>query len=134
MEIIDTLSFIRSSIRLLIRDEDLEIHVGIDRYPFAWVEGEIVPVPFEAFGSVEIIFSSEAYGYAVLIDSFPYILDIEYEILVERDPLLGVFRIDETDAWWVDVRFTFRHFPEIQCECSLERDGLASDDRFRTSI
>ena len=46
---IGTVGFVCSSIRLFISDDDLEVELFIYRNPLAWIECQIVSVPFEAF-------------------------------------------------------------------------------------
>lgn len=111
---------------MLVAYGDLEFHLSIHRNPFCWRECQIIAVPFETFGSIEILLIIEIYHDAVLVDSFADILDIEDEILVQTYPFLGIFRIDEVDARRDDVRFAFGYLHEIQCEGLIERIGLRS--------
>lgn len=131
-EAVSAFRLVGSSVGLLVRDHDLEVERSVDRYPFAGIEGQIVPVPFQVVGAVEIFLSVEAHHDALLIHAFPDILDVEDEVLVERDPLFGISGIDEVDAWRYDVGLAFRHIGEIQAECRAERIALGRRIRLRT--
>ena len=123
---------VRSSVQLLVGDQDLEEDGAVDRQPVVGIERQIIPVPFEILGSVEILFPIEIYNDTILIHSFADVLDVEDEILIQCRSLCAILGIDEIDIGRHDIGFAFRHLCEIEIEASCKRISLIVRHRFGT--